>query len=197
MSSRNYLEEPYHHVRRSDRAVDDENWIRSFLSRAAVGVLATAVDGQPFINSNLFVYDESREAIYIHTAKVGRTRANLEASAPICFSVSAMGRLLPADEALEFSVEYAGVAVFGQGIVVQEEAEKEYGLQRLLDKYCPHLKPGKDYREIIPDELERTSVFRIEIESWSGKRKEVKDDFPGAFWYEEHTPPYFNRNGEA
>ena len=197
MPSRNYLEEPFHHVRRSDRAVEDETWIRSFLNRAAVGVLATTVDGQPFINSNLFVYDESRQAIYIHTAKVGRTRANLETSARICFSVSAMGRLLPADEALEFSVEYAGVTVFGQGIVVQDDVEKEYGLQRLLDKYCPHLKPGEDYRKIIPAELDRTAVFRIEIESWSGKRKEVGEEFPGAFWYEDHTPPYFSRNGGA
>lgn len=188
---KNYLDEPYHQVRRADRAVEDETWIRNFLSRAAIGTLATAVDGQPFINSNLFVYDEGRHVIYLHTAKVGRTRANLEVSTAICFSVSAMGRLLPAAEALEFSVEYAGVTVFGHGQVVGDESEKEYGLQLLLNKYCPHLKPGEDYHRITPDELVRTAVFRIEIENWSGKRKEAEPDFPGAFWYEEHTPVYF------
>jgi hypothetical protein len=33
------------------------------------------------------------------------------------------------------------------------------------------------------DELARTSVYRIDITSWTGKRKKVEDDFPGAFLY--------------
>ena len=43
-----------------------------------VGALATIHDGQPFINSNLFVYDEQAHCIYMHTARVGRTQANVE-----------------------------------------------------------------------------------------------------------------------
>ena len=195
MAAKNYLDEPFHRVRRSDRAVEDDGWIRSFLKRAAIGFLATTVGEQPFIHSSLFVYDEGEHVIYMHTAKVGRTRANLEYSAPICFNVSAMGRLLPAEEALEFSVEYAGVTVFGRGLVVEDDVEKERGLQLLLDKYCPHLKSSVDYRAIIPEELDRTTVFRIEIENWSGKRKEVGPEFPGAFWYEAHVNPYFIPKG--
>ena len=52
----------------------------------------------------------------------------------------------------------------------------------LLDKYAPHLRPDRDYRAITPEELKRTSVFRIDIEEWSGKLKIVEDDFPGAFY---------------
>jgi len=175
-------------VRRSDREVEDDIWIRDYLTHAAFGALATVHDGQPFINSNLFVYDADAHAIYTHTARVGRTRANIDAGADadtearVCFSVSEMGRLLPADEALEFSVEYAGVTVFGRAAVI-DGAEAEAALQRLLDKYAPHLRPGRDYRAIHPDEMVRTSVFRIAIDSWSGKRKQVEADFPGAFVY--------------
>lgn len=171
-------------VRRRDRSVEDEAWIVDFLRRAAVGATATVVDGQPFINTNLFVYDDSRDCIYIHTAKHGRTRSNFESGeAPrVCFSVMEMGRLLPADEALEFSVEYAGVTVFGTGSVVEDEPEAYDALQLLLDKYAPHLRPGEHYRASTAEELARTAVMRIDIESWSGKKKEV-GDFPGAFWY--------------
>jgi len=35
----------------------------------------------------------------------------------------------------------------------------------------------------VPEELARTSVYRIEITSWSGKKKAVEADFPGAFFY--------------
>ena len=170
-------------IRRRDRAVEDDAWIKDFLHRAAWGLMAMADEGQPLVNSNLFVYDAAADCIYLHTAISGRTRATIEANARVCFHVAEMGRLLPAGEALEFSVEYASVIVFGLACIVQDEDEARRGLQLLLDKYAPHLRPGRDYRPITDQELARTSVYRIDIEGWSGKRKAVGQDFPGAFWY--------------
>ncbi len=178
-----YAARPRAEVKRSDRAVEDAAWIADLLTRAPIGYLATVADGQPFINSNLFVYDPARAAIYMHTARYGRTRANVDAAERVCLSVSEMGRLLPAAQALEFSVEYSGVAVFGAARVVDEPEEATYGLQLLLDKYFPHLRPGEHYRPIAAEELARTSVYRVDIEEWSGKRKAVAEDFPGAFFY--------------
>jgi uncharacterized protein len=174
-------------VRRRDRAVEDDAWIRALLRRAPMGVLATVAHGcRPFLNSNLFVYDESEHVIYMHTARLGRTRSNVDHHQHVCFSTTEMGRLLPADTALEFSVEYAGAVVFGRATVVTDEAEATRALQLLLDKYAPHLRPGYDYRPPVPEEIARTSVYRIDIDEWSGKRKSVAEDFPGAFVY---SPP--------
>ena len=181
---KDYLNQPLTEMRRNDRGVDDEGWIKGFLHKAAVGTMATVHDGQPFLNSNLFVYDEARHCIYTHTARVGRTRSNIEENARVCFSVMEMGRMLPADEALEFSVEYGSVVAFGQAVVVQDSDEAKNALQMLLDKYAPHLKPGVDYRPPVDEEMVRTSVYRMDIEAWSGKRKQVEEDFPGAFWYQ-------------
>ena len=141
--------------------------------------------GQPLVNTNLFVYDTGRHAIYIHTARTGLTRDSLSRPVPVCFSAFEMGRLLPADEALEFSVEFASVTAFGTGAVVEDPAEAREALQMLLDKYAPELRPGRDYRAITEGELKRTSVYRIDIEEWTGKLKLVEDEFPGAF----HVPP--------
>lgn len=88
-------------------------------------------------------------------------------------------------EALEFSVEYAGVTIFGRMEIVDDEAEASAALQMLLDKYAPQLRAGVDYRPPVPEELRRTTVFRLNIESWSGKKKEVAPDFPGAFFFDE------------
>jgi uncharacterized protein len=185
--SRNYAALPPTAVRRRDRAVTDEAWIRAFLRAAPYGALATVHDGRPFLNSNLFVYDEARHAVYLHTARVGRTAANVEAAgaegAPVCFSAFKMGRLLPADTALEFSVEYEGVVAFGKGEVVKDPDEARDALHLLLDKYAPHLQRDRDYRGVTAAELKRTAVYRIAIESWSGKRKEAPADFPRAFLY--------------
>ena len=170
-------------MRRSDRAVADEAWIKAFLAHAPVAVFATTDGDQPFINSNLFVYDEAQHAIYFHTAQVGHTRSNVEANPKACCHVFEMGRLLPADEALEFSVEYAGATAFGEIRVLENSDQEERALQLLLDKYAPHLRPGQHYRPITAEELKRTAVFRLDIEEWSAKKKQVEADFPGAFDY--------------
>ena len=181
-------------VRRRDRGKDDD-WIRAFLSAASFGFLATVdEEGQPFLNSNLFVYDDARGRIYLHTHRTGRTRDNLEARERVAFSVASMGRLLPAAEALEFSVEYAGVVVFGKGSVVEDPVEAEEGLQMLLDKYAPHLQAGRDYRAITPAELKRTAVYRIDVEAWSGKQKEVAAEFPGAYEAPDVPVPFPERS---
>ena len=184
--------DPRSAIRRRDRGKDDE-WAAAFLRRAPYGFLATVGDeGQPFLNSNLFVFDDTGGArcIYLHTHRTGRTRGNLEASEKVAFSAVAMGRLLPADEALEFSVEYAGVVAFGTGRVVEDRGEARIALQMLLDKYAPHLRPGVHYRPTTDDELKRTAVYRIDVETWSGKQKEVEADFPGAFGLEPVAVPF-------
>ena len=181
--SRDYTKLPATQVRRRDRAVADDSWIAAFLHRAPMGVLALCFDERPFANSNLFVYDEHDHAILLHTAVEGRTRSIIERQPRACFSVSEMGRLLPADKALEFSVEYAGVSIFGKVKIVEDPAEASRALQLLLDKYFPHLSAGEDYRPVVPEELKRTTVYRLQIEEWIGKRKAVAADFPGAFHF--------------
>ena len=181
--SKDYTLEPRTAVRYAKRAVEDQDWIREFLHRAAIGTLATLHGDQPFLNMNLFVYDEAQHCIFMHTAQTGRTNANVRQAEKVCFGINEMGRLLPADEALEFSVEYSGVVVFGTARLLENNDQKTHALQILLDKYCPHLHPGRDYRPITLEELDRTAVYRIDIEEWSGKRKQVAPDFPGAFMY--------------
>ena len=170
-------------VRRADRAVHDEAWLKEMMHTAATGVLATVKNDQPFLNANLFVYDESRHALYLHSARRGKTRDTIEGHDRVAFTVMELGRLLPADTALEFSTEYASVVVFGRGSVVADHQEAHDALQLLLDKYFADLTPGTDYRAITDDELKRTSVFRVDIEDWVGKRKREDQEFPGARRY--------------
>jgi nitroimidazol reductase NimA-like FMN-containing flavoprotein (pyridoxamine 5'-phosphate oxidase superfamily) len=181
------LTRPANQVTRKDRAVDDDEWLRALLRRAPLGTLATVHDGQLFLNSNLFVYDEAAHAIYLHTARVSRTRANVQLDERVCFTATELGRLLPASAALEFSVEYASVVAFGRCAIVVEPEEARLWLQLLLDKYAPHLRPGVDYRPPVAEEIRRTTVYWMQIERWSGKRKHVAADFPGAFWYAGET----------
>jgi nitroimidazol reductase NimA-like FMN-containing flavoprotein (pyridoxamine 5'-phosphate oxidase superfamily) len=194
--TKDYSRLPPTEMRRSDRAQDDA-WISRFLHHAPVGTLATVFDGQPYINTNLFVFDEARHCLYLHTAHVGRTQANVRANEKVCFSVMEMGRLLPADTAMEFSVEYAGAVVFGRARIIEDREEALYGLRLLMGKYASHLEPGTDYQPPIEDDLKYTAVYRIDIDSWSGKKKEVEADFPGAYQYANTPMLPSNQGGDS
>ena len=63
------------------------------------------------------------------------------------------------------------MTVGGSARITDDPSEQRYGLQGLLDKYFPELDAGEDYSPITDADLRRTSVFAMEIESWSGKQK--------------------------
>ncbi|MCC6188536.1 MAG: pyridoxamine 5'-phosphate oxidase family protein [Anaerolineales bacterium] len=84
---------PLNGQRRPHLALGDAE-IRALLSRLPVGHVATAWDGQPFINPTTFWYGAERHAIVFHSNLVGRVRANSERHPRVCFEASAHGPLL-------------------------------------------------------------------------------------------------------
>ncbi|CAG0928542.1 hypothetical protein TFLX_00918 [Thermoflexales bacterium] len=160
---------PANQQRRPKNAMSDE-WVKDFLRRAAIGHVATRWDDWPFITPTSFWYDSSRQVIYFHSNMVGRVRANIERHPQACFEASEYGKFLPSNVALEFTVQYQSVIVFGRVRVIEDDEEKRRALYGLIGKYYPALTAGKEYRPITEQELKRTSVYAIAIESWSGKR---------------------------
>jgi hypothetical protein len=172
------------HIRRQDRAIQDEAWIEGFLQRAPYGMLATTWQEQPFVHAILFAYDPQRRVIYLHSAAEGRTIDHVRLNPRICFSVAEMGRLLPHSTARGFSVEYASVMVFGVARLVEETEEMLHGLGLLMEKYASHLRQGVDYQPASAEDLAGVAVYCIEIAAWSAKRKQAAEDFPGAYWFD-------------
>jgi hypothetical protein len=160
---------PINQQRRKE-LVQDDQWITAFLAHASIGHIATRWDDQPFINPSTFWYDDTRHEIYFHSNIVGRTRANSERHDRVCFEASEFGKLLPSNVALEFSIQFESVIAFGSIRVLEDAEDKRRALSNLLGKYFPQMTSGKEYRPITDEELKRTSVYAISIESWSGKR---------------------------
>ncbi len=161
----------------------DEEWVRAFLRVADVGHLASAWDDQPFVIPTSFWFDEANHRIVFHSNLAGRMRANLERNPKACLEASEMGRLLPSNLALEFSLQYRSVMVFGTVRVLESDEEQSAALYGLLKKYFPEMEPGREYRPITAKELKRTSVYELKIESWSGKenweeRADQSDEWP-------------------
>jgi nitroimidazol reductase NimA-like FMN-containing flavoprotein (pyridoxamine 5'-phosphate oxidase superfamily) len=160
----------------------DDAWIAAFLQEEQVGHIATRWEGQPFITPSTFWYDPERHEIYFHSSIVGRIRTNVERHQQVSFECSRAGKPLASNIALEFSFQYASVIAFGVIRILEEEAEQERALYGLIEKYFPGMKPGVDYRPITEQELARTSVYAIEIKSWSGKENWKLEAAQGDGW---------------
>lgn len=148
----------------------DDDWIRAFLRQTKVGHIASArQNGQPFLNPTTFWFDEAKHQIIFHSNVTGRIRSNIESNSRVCFETSEMGKMLPANVALEFSLQFRSVIVFGPARLVSDPQEARRVMYGLIHKYFPAMTPGREFREITDKELKRTSVYAIEIEEWSGK----------------------------
>jgi uncharacterized protein len=147
----------------------DDEWIRVFLRGARVAHISSSRDGQPFLTPSTFWFDEGNHRIIFHSNIAGRIRSNIEASPKVCIEVSELGKMLPSNVALEFSLQFRSVVVFGAARLVDDPQEARRVLYGLIHKYFPLMTPGREFREITDKELRSTSVYTVQIEEWSGK----------------------------
>jgi nitroimidazol reductase NimA-like FMN-containing flavoprotein (pyridoxamine 5'-phosphate oxidase superfamily) len=180
---RNYENQSPTAFQRRPHFTKDDAWIRAFLKEAKVGHIATSVDDQAYLNPTTFWYDEENHQIVFHSNIAGRVRSNIETNPKVSMEASELGRLLPSNVALEFSLQYRSVVVFGSARIITDPGEAKKLLYGLLSKYFPDMTAGKEYREITEKELRATSVYAIKIDAWSGKenwdeRAEQSDEWP-------------------
>ena len=169
----------------------DDAWIRAFLREAKVGHIASARNGQPFLNPSTFWFDEANHQIIFHSNVAGRIRSNIESNSRVCFEASELGKMLPSNVALEFSLQFRSVVVFGNARLIGDPEDARRVMYGLIRKYFPEMTAGREFREITDKELKRTSVYAIQIEEWSGKenwkdRADQSDEWPalGEEWFE-------------
>jgi hypothetical protein len=188
---REYTSQPRTAFQRLPEYKRDDEWIRAFLRDAQVGHIASAVDNQPFLNPSAFWFDEANHEIILHSNATGRIRSNIESNSRVCFEASEFGKLLPSNVALEFSLQFRSVIVFGTARLIDDAEEARRVLYGLIHKYFPAMTAGKEFRETTEKELKRTSVYAIKVEEWSGKenwqdRADQSDEWPalGEEWFQ-------------
>jgi uncharacterized protein len=118
----------------------DDEWIRTFLRGAKVGHIASAQDNQPFLNPSTFWFDEANHQIIFHSNVVGRIRSNIESNSRVCFEASELGKMLPSNVALEFSLQFRSVTAFGTASILTDSDEMRRVMYGLIRKYFPTMR---------------------------------------------------------
>ncbi len=149
-------------MRRKDRAISSEE-ARSLLESAEYGVLSlTGPEGVPYgIPLNFALAGDS---IYFHCAQEGRKIEILSANTRVSFCVVGRTQLLPE----KFGTQYESAIATGSVEDLSSE-EKRQGLVMLVRKYSPdYVKEGLEYIDKL---IDKTKVFRIRLESITGKAR--------------------------
>ena len=153
-------------VRRQDRLLDEEQ-AAALLRRAEWGVLSMCdAGGAPYGIPVNYVWDGD-SALYIHCAPEGRKLRCLDQEPRVSFCIVGNVNLLPS----KFTTEYESIVLTGLAVRHLDEQERRHALELLLDKLSPDDKQvGMKYAE---GSFHRVEIIRLDITSWSGKRKAV------------------------
>ena len=154
-------------MRRRDKEITDRKEIDAIIRSAQICRIAFADSDEPYVVPVSFGYDG--EALYIHTAKTGRKLDFIEANNRICFELEGHVSIQTDDgDACKWTFEFESVIGYGTISELGTSEEKARGLNQIMLHYS-----GRKW-EIEPSATATTRVWRIDIESITGKRSGEK-----------------------
>ena len=150
-------------MRRHDKEVTSRLEIEAIIRSALVCRIALAKNDEPYLVPVSFGYDG--KALFIHTANHGRKIDFIEANQRVCFEFEANVSLqVDASNACRWTFEFESVIGYGRVIELETSEDKARGLNQIMLHYS-----GRKW-EIDDAAISTTRVWRIEIESVTGKR---------------------------
>jgi uncharacterized protein len=150
--------------RRKDRTMNTSREMELLLQRMPVGRLAVTTPDGPYVVALNYLFLEG--SIYFHSGQEGRKIEALRDDPRVCFLVDDVGPQVLWEKGCGISQVYESVVCFGKAEFVEDPLEKKRILEGLVKKYVPAdhpLPPMEDQN------VERTAVARIVVESMSGK----------------------------
>ena len=158
-------------MRRHDREITSRDEIDAVIRGADVCRLGLAFNNEPYVIPISFGYDGA--AIYIHTAPKGRKIEFFAANTRVCFELEAHVEIrADAEKACDWTFTFESVVGHGSITELTGEDDKIDGLNHIMRHYS-----GREWAFASKD-LATTRVWRIEIESVTGKRSAKKS--PGS-----------------
>ena len=155
-------------MRRADKEISSRAEIDAIVHGCVVCRLGFAVGTEPYVVPVSFGYDG--RGLYFHTARTGRKIRCMEANSRVCFEVERNVQLVRDPERpCEWSFAFESVIGFGTVYELTSRVDKEQGLNRIMEHYS-----GRHWR-FDPTETRNVRVWRLVIESITGKRSERKD----------------------
>ena len=154
-------------MRRSDREVTQKADILEIIEKCDVCRLGLSENNIPYVVPMNFGYEfiDDVLTLYFHGAKDGKKLDIISKNPLACFQMDCSHKLIEADEAIKYTMEYESVIGSGQIYICHDKPEKIKALKQLMKHYA------KDKDFDFPDHaVESVTVFKLIASEFTGKQ---------------------------
>ena len=153
-----------------ERAVPDES--AEILVQGQVAHVGFIAGGQPFVVPMSYHFDpQAPDILYLHGSVRSRAIEQLADGQAVCVTVTLTDGLVYSRKAMNHSMNYRSVMVFGHGKLVEDEGRKFEVFDQMVQKYFPGRHVGEDYNPPPSENLGITALVEVIIDEWSGKAR--------------------------
>ena len=153
-----------------ERAVPEK--AAEILAQGVVAHVGFVQDGMPYVIPLSYHYDADAPALlYLHGSIRSRAMKLLASGAPVCVTVTLTDGLVYSRKAMNHSVNYRSVVLFGNAREITDEDEKFRLFDAMVRRYFPGRAVGHDYNAPPPADLGVTALLEVAIEEWNAKRR--------------------------
>lgn len=154
-------------MRRKDREITDFEAMRQIVEDCGCCRLGMVdAEGMAYILPLNFGYEVEGETLilYFHGAAQGHKFTMLRPGAAVSFEMDTDHRLVPGQQADEYTFTYR--SVMGQGTVefLEGDDAKNHGMNRIMDHYT-----HRTGWQVSPAMLGATAFYRLRVTRWTAK----------------------------
>ena len=153
-----------------ERAVPEE--AAEILSNGLVAHVGFIEDGLPYVIPLSYHYDgQNPDRIYLHGSVRSRALELLANGAPVCVTVTLTDGLVYSRKAMNHSMNYRSVVLFGTAREVTDHDEKYALFDQMVQRYFPDRLLERDYNPPPASDLGVTALVEVRIEEWNAKAR--------------------------
>ncbi len=149
-------------MRRKEKEITEISDIEDIIKKSSVCRVAFSVDNKPYLVPLCFGYHD--KTLYFHSADQGKKLDMLKENPEACFELECETSIVTAKKACNWGLKYKSVIGYGKTVIVEDEKERTLGLDAIMEQY------SEEKWEYDAKMLAKTVVFKISIESMSGKQ---------------------------
>jgi nitroimidazol reductase NimA-like FMN-containing flavoprotein (pyridoxamine 5'-phosphate oxidase superfamily) len=149
-------------MRRKEKEIADKAIIESIILSSSVCRLALSEDNHPYIIPLCFGYEDN--ALYFHSAPEGKKLDILRSNNNVCFEFDSDHRIVEAEDACGWSMNYRSVVGFGKASFIDDPEERAKAMNAIVQHYTGKPLPYSEAK------LKDTVIIKVEIESITGKK---------------------------
>ena len=153
-----------------ERAVPEE--AAEILSSGFVAHVGFIEDGLPYVIPLSYHYEgQQSDRIYLHGSSRSRALELLATGAPVCVTVTLTDGLVYSRKAMNHSMNYRSVVLFGTAREITDHDEKFTLFDRMVQRYFPNRLLERDYNPPPASDLGVTALVEVQIEDWNAKAR--------------------------